>query len=363
MVGQTAQDGKEHTRQGDAGRPLHRLNRRELVLGARRWSVSAAGLALLGGCQMITVPTLTPNRLRRIGYLSAGTQGYASAPDYTIDQLRQLGWVQGENLAVEWRFSDGRLELLPALAAELVRLPVDLIIAASTAPTLAAMQQTTTIPIVFEWAIDPLGGGLVNNLSHPGGNVTGVTYGGATISIKSVELVKTVLPQMGKLAILGDHSSANYTTAFLQPATDAAHELGVEVIDLDVHGADEVDRALEVANARGAEALYLVPLPNFQAGVNDLVAELAAQDHVAVIVGSTALPHPDGLLMAYGPNTFAVANRCAVLVDKILRGANAGDIPVEDPQAFDFVVYVKAAQALGITFPPDAAAQVTQWVQ
>jgi putative ABC transport system substrate-binding protein len=312
---------------------------------------------------MITLPALTPNRARRIGYLLAGSQGYASPPDYTVEQLRQLGWVEGENLAVEWRYADGRLELLPELAAELVRLPVDLIIAAATAPTLAAMQQTTTIPVVFEWAIDPLGGGLVNNLSHPGGNVTGVTYGGATIGIKSVELLKAVLPHMGQLAIVGDHNSPNYTTAFLQPATDAAHKLGVEVIDLDVHSTEDVDRAFEVANAWRADTLYLTPLPNFQAGVNDRVAELAARSHLAAMLGSTVPLHQEGLLMGYGANTLAAAKRCAALVDRILRGANAGDLPVEDPQEFDLVVYVKTAQALGITFPPDAAAQVTQWVQ
>jgi putative ABC transport system substrate-binding protein len=361
MVGKTAQDGKEHTRQGDAVRPTHRLSRRDLVLGAGRWTASAAGLALFSGCQFSQQRTSSSSALRRIGYLSGDSR--ASSEDRISafrHRLNELGWVEGDNLAIEWRFAGGNSNLLPGLAADLLGLPVDLIVALGTADALAAKQQTDTVPIVFINVTDPLAAGLVRSLARPGANITGTTYGGATLGTKSVELFKMVLPQLARLSILGDSTFPAYAVQ-RNPAAQAAATLGIQTLDLDIRTTvEDVDNAFGRALAWHAEGLILLSW-NGSTAVVARVAELATTSRLPAM-GLDILSVQDGALMGFGPDVPATDHRGAEYADKILRGVNPADVPVEEPSQFDFAVNVKAAQALGITFSPDAAAQVTQWV-
>jgi putative ABC transport system substrate-binding protein len=224
-----------------------------------------------------------------------------------------------------------------------------------------AHQLTTTIPIVAGFVGDAFIGEFVQNLARPVGNVTGTTLGSTTLFIKSIELLRTVLPHLSRLTFLVDKSSVSY--ADVPPALQAAQMLGIQVQELDVRTVEDVEGALGAAQAWSADALLVEPVAPYSAGVFARVSELAAEMHLAVMY-QTIRPVTDfGGLMTFTWNRIALVRLCAEYVDKLLRGAKPADLPVQEPREFQFVVNVKAAEGLGITFPPDAAAQVTQWVQ
>jgi putative ABC transport system substrate-binding protein len=278
-----------------------------------------------------------------------------------VDQLRQFGWVDGQNLSIEWRLPEGHDELLPDLASDLVRLPVEIIATFTSDATLAAIEQTTTIPIVFIGVPDPLGFGVVQ--AHNGGNVTGASFGGDTMSIKSVELLKTVVPYLSRLVILGDHANID-ETGLLGSARGAAETIAIQVQHIDVRSLEDVDRALQMTTMWRAEGLVVLESPTFTAGMNACVTDFAARERVPTMymVAPTAVTDFGGLI-AFSADPSEMNRQGAEQVDKILRGAKPADLPVQAPRQFEFMVNVKAAQDLGITFPPDVADQVTQWVQ
>ena len=190
---------------GPARTALYSVSRRAVLRGIGSLGASVAGLTLLGGCQFVGGSPSTPTRVRHIGFLYTGSQVTLQPyRDAFLDQLHQHGWIEGENLTVEWRFADGRFELLPGLAAELVRLEVEVLTAIGGFGAVPARQQTSTIPIVMINVGDPVGEGLVQSLVRPGGNVTGVRIGTVAITVKGVELLKTVAPWLARLVILGD---------------------------------------------------------------------------------------------------------------------------------------------------------------
>jgi putative ABC transport system substrate-binding protein len=280
-----------------------------------------------------------------------------------VDQLRQLGWVERENLVIETRSAEGRLERLPDLAADLIHVPVEVILAYGPTAAVASAQLTGTIPIVMVLGGDPTSaatGGLLGTFARPVRNVTGNTYDHATVMTKSVELLKTVLPKLSRLAILGDKSIINYQD-LLPDAEQAARTLSVHTQDLDVRSVEDLDSAFEAAKAWSAEGLLVFQQVTFFDYAR--VTELAGQNRLPAMYGAGFPVTDDGGLMAFSPNFGSALRQGAEFVDKILRGASPVDLPVQDPRQYDFVVNVKTAQALGITFPPDAAAQVTQWVQ
>jgi putative ABC transport system substrate-binding protein len=299
-------------------------------------------------------------KVRRIGYLSTATRA-ATQPsaDAFVDQLRQLGWIEGENLAIEWRYADGNLQLLPQLAADLIGLPVEVLFAPGAAAVLAAHQGTTTLPIVTIAGTATISQ-LVQSLAQPSGNVTGTTTGSMTENIKSVELFRTVLPQLSRLAILTDRTAPAYTD--VPPAEETARALGIQFQELNVRTPDDVDAAMATAKARAADGL-LIPRGAYLGAVYARVIDLAAKNHLPAMYQNVEAVTDDGGLMAFGVNLLTNMRQDAEYVDKILSGAKPADLPVQEPREFDFVVNVKTAQALGITFPSDAAAQVTQWVQ
>jgi putative ABC transport system substrate-binding protein len=301
--------------------------------------------------------------MRHIGVLSGGSPNYATELwDAFREQLRQQGWVEGSNLTIEWRYAESRAELVPQLAADLVSLPVEIILAGGTAAAVAARQHTNTIPIVVAVVFDPVAQGLVTSLGHPGGNVTGITDGGAAANIKSVELLKAVLPQLSRLTILEDQSFPARALE-LPPITQTAARLGVQTQDLDVRRVEDVEGALEAARTWGSEALHIYSNASFNVGIYASIAELAAQEHLPSCFTDLIPASKYGGLMGFNADQAAEFRLAAEYVDKILRGGQPADLPVVEPRQYDFVVNVKTAQDLGITFPPDAAAQVTQWIQ
>jgi putative ABC transport system substrate-binding protein len=225
------------------------------------------------------------------------------------------------------------------------------------------MHETSTIPIVFNY-MDPrqvpgMVPDRVQSLAHPGGNITGTSGGSTTLSDKSVELFRTVLPTLSRLAILGNWTNVGNVTA-MSATAQAAQRLGIQVLELDVRDVADVDGAFQRAMEWSAEGLMqLAP------GVgSERVVELQARNQLPVMdAGLPRFATQFGGLMAFGADTKALHRQNAEYIDKILRGAHPGDLPIEEPRQWDFIVNVKAAQALGITFPPDAAAQVTQWFQ
>jgi putative ABC transport system substrate-binding protein len=341
------------------------LSRRILLRTSARLAAvgaTASSLALLGGCQLVNLLASPPAGMRRIGYIYAGSRAfnrpYAAA---FLDRLRKLGWVEDENLTIEWRFAEGRNELVPEMAVELARLPVELILSAAAGPEVL-QPETSALPIVEPFIRDPHAYGVAS-LARPGGNVTGLVSLPAALYTKSIELLKTILPNLGRLAVVGDHSPVSAASTD-EPATQTAAEaLGINTLSLDVRRTEDVEASLVTAQTWSAEALLIFSQTSYTAGVYARIAELAAVNHVPAMFAFGPAVTDDGALMSFAADLLEAYRRGAEYVDKILRGARPADLPVEEAREFQFIVNVNAAKALGLTFPPDAAAQVTQWVQ
>jgi putative ABC transport system substrate-binding protein len=324
-------------------------------------SASIAGLALVGGCQLVSPPAG-----RQRGYAASATSTQAavhSTHPYAaafLDRLRELGWVEAENLASEWRFADGRDELVPEMAVELARLPVELIFSAAAGPQVI-QPETSGVPIVEPFMNDPRLWGI-ENLARPGGNVTGLATNPAAFYAKSLELLKTILPNIARLAVIGDHSIATYAVE-AQTVAQTASALGIDLLSLDVRRVEDLEASFASAQAWGAGAFLIISQTTYTTGVYARVAELCALNRLPSIFAFAPAVTEYGGLLAHGADLFASYRHGAEYVAKILRGARPADLPVEAQREFQFIVNVNTALALGITFPPDAAAQVTEWMQ
>jgi putative ABC transport system substrate-binding protein len=288
--------------------------------------------------------------------------GEQSVLEVFVGQLQNLGWTDGQNIALEWRFADGQPDRLPQLAADLVQALVEVMVTSGAAAAVPAHQQTTRIPIVLVSVSDPTVLDLVTNLAHPAGNVTGTALGIDTINIKSVELLRTVLPQLSRLAIFADPSVPAYTSIAL-PTARAAQAQGLQAQVLDADKLEDLDAAFDAAQAWGAEALLIAGGSPYLGAVNTRIGELAAERHLPTMFGQEEGVTEGSGLMSFSRDSPAEWRQAAEYVDQLLRGASPSDLPVQEPRKWDFVVNVKVAKALGISFPPDAAAQVTQWIQ
>ena len=323
-------------------------------------------LSALAGCQVVSAPAPSPVAMRRIGYLTLSSRA-DNQPFFAafVDQLQKLGWVEGQNLAIEWRFADSHIEVLSDLIADLLRLPVEVIVVPAASAAEPVRQQTSTVPIVMINGPDldtPSAVGMAQSYARPGYNVTGTSMGFVALATKSVELLRTVLPQATRMALLADKSTAAYVDGIpVMRAT--AQKLGLETQYFDVPGVAGVDGAFQAAVAWGAEALLIPGNAKFGSDVYLRTAALAAENHLPAMYTNAAAVTEDGGLMAISTGQVAGYRRGADYVDRILRGATPADLPIEGPRQFDFIVNVNAAHALGITLPPDAAAQVTQWIQ
>ncbi len=290
-------------------------------------------------------------KVYRIGYMSVPSRQSAERliPIF-LQALRERGWVEGRNLLTEWRWAEGKVERLPEFAAELVRLNVDLIVAPQTASALAAKNATRTIPIVFMFPADPVGVGLVASLARPGGNATGLT-GTPTLDIfgKQLELLKETVPKASRVAVLSNPASAAVMAPTLREVERAARSLGLELQVLGVRGPEDFDRAFEAMTRERASALFVLPdamLFSHRQRLIDLEAKhrLPTMHNVREFVES-------GALMAYGVDLAWHMRRAAFYIDRILKCAKPGDLPVEQPTKFELVINLKTANALGLTIP------------
>jgi putative ABC transport system substrate-binding protein len=294
-------------------------------------------------------------KLPTIGFLGANPSIESQRVAAFVQRLRELTWIDGRNLAIEYRWAEGRNERYAEYAAELVRLKVDVIVTVATPPTVAAKQATAVIPIVFAAASDPVGTGLVVSLARPGGNVTGLANQISDTGGKKLELLREAVPGLRRLAIM-----ANVGNPASVWDMGEAHALGLEVTTSELRRAEDISPAFDALKGR-ADALYVCvdPLVNtHRIRVNTLA--LAAR--LSTMHGLREYVEAGGL-MSYGPNLPDLLRRAADYVDKILRGAKPGDIPVEQPTRFDLVINLTTAKALGLTLPPTLLALAEEVIE
>ena len=297
-------------------------------------------------------------KLARIGVVFGGWPGDPLAEAFS-QGLRELGYVEGRNISIEYRWAEGKSERLAGLAAELVRLKVDVIVASSQS-ALAAKEATTTIPIVMPIITDPVGLGLVASLARPGGNATGFATQNDELPGKWMELVKKALPQTSRVAVLW--SPIYDRGAQLRASEAAARSLGVRLQALKVERPDDVETAFADMRKKRTEALIVSSSPLFYAYRTRLV-ELAANHRLPTIYHQREFVAGSGGLMSYGPDFRDLFRRSATYVDKILKGAKPGDLPVEQPTKFELVINLKTAKALGLTIPPSLLGRADEVIQ
>jgi putative ABC transport system substrate-binding protein len=314
-----------------------------------------AFIALLGGAAAtwpLAARAQQPaGRVYRIGLLSTGSREQSLHNIRAFEEgLRSLGYRIGENVVIEYRFADGETERVPALAAELVRLDVDVISAGNTANTVAAAKATTTIPIVMGNSIDPVGAGLVASLARPGGNVTGFTQDtGDEINGKRLELLKETLPNLSRLGFLFNPDVA-INRSRLTSMRDVARALGLTLVPVEARGLDALEQAFAIMVRERAQA-FVVQGDGVLFNYRGQVGVMALRDRLPAITGPREFAEA-GLLLAYGADIRDLYRRSAIFVDKIFRGAKPADLPVEQPTKFELVINLKTAKALGINVPP-----------
>jgi putative ABC transport system substrate-binding protein len=289
-------------------------------------------------------------KVPRIGVLS--NNSLASASVHYLQPFRQglrdLGYVEGQNIIVEYRFAEWHEDRLPALAAELVQLPVDVLVTLAAPATRVARQATTTIPIVFMIVNDPVGQGFIASLARPGGNVTGVSTLSSELSGKRLELLQEAVPGLRRVAVFWNAANPGMALQFRE-AQAAAQELGLVLHSVEVRGPDESDQAVAAALEAHAEGLVVLAGPPVRY-LTQLV-DVAATHRLPAIDAESESVKAGGL-MSYGPHYRALARRAPIYVDKILKGVKPADLPVEQPTKFELVLNLKTAQALGMTMPP-----------
>jgi putative ABC transport system substrate-binding protein len=290
-------------------------------------------------------------KIPRIGYLANNPAASPHLLEAFRQGLRDLGYVQGRNLVIEYRDAEGKLERFPALAAELVALKVDVIVTGNTPAALAAKQATRTTPIVFAGAADPVSSGLVSGLARPGGNVTGLSSLTPELVGKCLELLKQAVPGVSRVAVLWHPGDLDERTDkdMLKGAEVAARALGVRLQFVEVRGPDDFDRAFSDMTRAHAGALTALPSVMFFNERRRLL-DLAAKNRLPAVYIAREFVDAGGL-MSYGPNVADLLRRAATYVDKILKGTKPGDLPVEQPTKFELVINLKTAKALGLTIP------------
>jgi len=291
------------------------------------------------------------SKIPRIGYLNATSASTSPARVEAFRQgLRELGYVEGKNIVIEFRHAEGKLDRLPSLAAELVRLKVDIIVSGGPATTRPAKEATSTIPIVMAQDNDPVATGIVASLARPGGNITGLSTLAPEISGKQLELLKEIVPKLSRVAVLGTSTIPSQVQT-LREVDLAAAALKVNIQQLDVLDPNGIETAFQTATKGRADALLVLQsaVMNPQ---REKVAALARKNRLPAIYFQNQYMEVGGL-MYYGPNTSDLFRRAATYVDKILKGRTPADLPVEQPIKFEFIVNLKAAKEIGLTIPPN----------
>jgi putative ABC transport system substrate-binding protein len=300
-------------------------------------------------------------KIPRIGYLAFSSRtGNTVRREAFLQGLRQLGYEEGKTIFIEYRYAEGKFDRLPALAAELVQLRVDLIVTVGTASTRPANDATRTIPIVMAQDSDPVGNGFVTSLARPGGNITGLSQMAPDLAGKELELLKDVVPKLSRVAVLGTSNSASNAQA-LREMEAPAKALGITVDYQDVRNAMDIEAGLAAAIKGRAEAVLVLTSAVLNTNRSQLFG-LVVKHALPTIYPQSDYVESGGL-MFYGPNVTEMFRRAATYVDKILKGAKPADLPVEQPKKFEFIINLKAAKQIGLTIPPNVLARADRVIR
>ena len=327
-------------------------------------------ITLLGGAALAAGAFVSPQisfaqqelrKAPRIGFLTRATDASVSTQIDAFRQgLRDLGWVEGKSISIEYRDAEGQADRLPALAAELVALNVDVIVTVDTPPTQAAKQATSTIPIVIAVSADPVGAGLVSSLGHPGGNTTGLSLLAPETDQKNLELLKEILPKTRRVAMIFDQKNRGMMLR-LSSIKTAALKLGIEIQSISALSPNELTGVLTSIASDPPDALIVLS-PIYAAYRNEVV-EFTITTKVPLSFDTSGLAGEPGALLSYGVDISVLFRRAATFVDKILKGAKPADLPVEQPTKFQLVVNMKTAKALGLTIPQSILARADEVIE
>jgi putative tryptophan/tyrosine transport system substrate-binding protein len=302
-----------------------------------------------------------PAKISRIGYLTGlSSSGESPRMEVFRQGLRDLGYVEGKDIAIEYRYADAKFDKVSALADELVRLHVDVLVVSTTPGVQAAKKATRTIPIVFSGVTDPVAAGLVDSLARPGGNITGFTNIASVLSGKRLELLKETVPKLSRVAVLWDPRNPGSTPQWKESQL-SAKELGLQLYSMEVSSADKYESAFKEAVKARSAALAVTADPLFNSQPKR-IADLAAKNRLPAIYPWKHFVDSGGL-MSYGPNFAAVGRDVARYVDKILKGTKPVDLPVEQPTKFELMINLKTAKALGLTIPTTLLFQADEVIQ
>jgi putative ABC transport system substrate-binding protein len=335
--------------------------------GVRTVAVIVTTLSLVVAVSILAAPLAAEAqqaaKIARLGYLSLNLSGNPHTSKAFLQGLRDLGYIEGRNVVIEYRDAEGKLDRLPALAAELVALKVDVILAVSTPQALIAKQATKTIPIVFASAADPVTSGLVTSLARPGGNVTGLSFLAPELVGKRLEQLKQAVPGVTRVAVLWQPGGYGERTEqdMLKEAEVAARALGVRLQFVEARGPEDFDRAFSDMTRARADALTVQSTTMLFVERRRLV-DLAAKNRLPAVYTSRDYADAGGL-MSYGPNLADLFRRAATYVDRILKGAKPGDLPVEQPTKFELVINLKTAKALGLKISQSVLQRADQVIE
>ena len=317
-------------------------------------------------CSLLLAPCYAvdaqqPTKIPRIGFLAATSpQIETTRIEGFREGMRELGYVEGKNIVIEWRWAEGQFDRLPDLADELARLDVDVIVAGGSTSTGAAKKATTTIPIVMAQTNDPMGSGMIVSLAHPGGNVTGLSTLVPELSGKRLELLKEVVPKLSRVTVFGD-STAPGNAQSLKEAEPAAKALKISLQYLDVLAPKSIENVFREASKERAGAVLVLVAPVLISRRKQ-IADLAIKTRLPAMYGQPEYVESGGL-MSYGVSVVDLYRRAATYVDKILKGAKPADLPVEQPKKFEFIINLKAAKQIGLTIPPNVLARADRVIR
>jgi putative ABC transport system substrate-binding protein len=328
-------------------------------------SLNASIVSLVWGMILVALSSSADaqqqSRAYRIGFLSSLSPGAVSDRIDAFRQgLRELGYAEGKNLSIEWRYADGTIQRLPSLAAELVRLKVDVIITGGPAVNRFAKEATTTIPIVLSFDNDPVGNGFAASLARPAGNITGFSTHYPEISGKQIELLKDIVPRLSRLAVIGNSSMPGNAQA-LRETESAANAFGVKLKSLDVQNASDIEAGFLSAGKDRCDAVLVLGSQVVTSHAKQFAA-IAVKSRLPAIYWSPEFVQAGGLL-SYSVNINDLFRRSAIYVDKILKGAKPADLPIEQPTRFELVINLRAAKHIGLTIPPNVLARADRVIK
>jgi putative tryptophan/tyrosine transport system substrate-binding protein len=333
-----------------------------------RWSIvrfcfalCALLFALCFSVRVLFAQAQQLKQLPRIGYLASGSRSSElSRIEAFSEGLRERGYTEGQNIIIEYRFAEGKLDQLPALAADLVRSKVDVFVTGGGGPTRAAKNATKSIPTILVNISDPVALGFVASLAKPGGNMTGLASIQTDLGGKRVELLKEILPQLSRLAVLVNRDAPGYG-AQMKEVEVAAQTIGLQLQVEDIRGPNDLDRAFSAITKGRAGALLGLPNPTFGV-LRSRIAELSLKRRLPTMYGDKAFVVSGGLI-SYGPDVLDSYRRAAGYVDKILKAAKPADLPVEQPKKFELVINLKTAKLIGLTVPPNVLARADKVIK